>query len=411
MGHPVEGHFDGHHVRVLARLLQKPQQGPHALIGEAQHPVALPDLLRHGDQRVHVGGILGHPAGVEQLRPVPEQIPHRAEEGEIQRRAAGKQVLFGQPQAGAQPVPDGVGQLAPVVQLHRLKPLPAAYELFHALAVLLRRDVVGLAGGVVHVDVRAAHQADEHRALYLIMDKELGEEAGDQLLHQDKPPGFPRQGHQPPENALAAGDDAHALPAVFGFEHGHGVDLLVAQEGEGLLAPDDLGGEQGQHAGGEILLQEGLGFVRQGVKAAQLYPLGGQLPQQALADPVPVRQQLAGFVQHGGGLLAGGHPGLIVRHPHVEGVQQHPHPDHVELVQIALEDGGEVQPLAQGIGGVLRLLQHPAVELEPGQLPVPVAACLRPGGQAGMRLIAHLDHIPFFHQCTIFSPAAQDFFC
>ena len=60
-----------------------------------------------------------------------------------------------------------------VAELVKRTGLPAAYELFHALAVLLRRDVVGLAGGVVHVDVRAAHQADEHRALYLIMDKEL----------------------------------------------------------------------------------------------------------------------------------------------------------------------------------------------------------------------------------------------
>ena len=51
-------------------------------------------------------------------------------------------------------------------------------------------------------------------------------------------------------------------------------------------------------------------------------------------------------------------------------VVQGAHPDHEELVQVAGEDGGELQPLHQGDALVLGLLQHPLVEAQPGQLPV-----------------------------------------
>ena len=132
-----------------------------------------------------------------------------------------------------------------------------------------------------------------------------------------------------------------------------------------------------------MLFQKGLGLIRQGVKAAQLHPLLRQLGQQALADPVALGQQAAGLIQHGGGLLGAGHAGFIVRHPQLERVHEHTHPDHIELVQVALENGGEIQPLTQGVGGVLRLLQHPLVELEPGQLPVDIAG--RGGGRRAVR--------------------------
>ena len=51
-------------------------------------------------------------------------------------------------------------------------------------------------------------------------------------------------------------------------------------------------------------------------------------------------------------------------------VVQGAHPDHEELVQVAGEDGGKLEPLHQGDALVLGLLQHPLVEAQPGQLPV-----------------------------------------
>ena len=45
-------------------------------------------------------------------------------------------------------------------------------------------------------------------------------------------------------------------------------------------------------------------------------------------------------------------------------------PHHVELVEVAGEDGEELGPLQQRRAGVLGQRQHPGVEVEPGQLPV-----------------------------------------
>ena len=209
------------------------------------------------------------------------------------------------------------------------------------------------------------------------MGENFGQKPGDQFLHQHKALAVAGEGDQPAEHPVAAGDDAHSLAAALGAQDGHGVDGLVAQEGEGLLAADDLGGEQGQDVGGKILLQKGQLLVRQGGEGAQLHPLVRQLGHEDPADPVPLGQQVPGPVQHGGGLLGAGESRLVVHGGEVEGVHKHPHPDHIELVQVALEDGGEIQPFAQGVGGVLGLLQHAAVELEPGQLPVDIAPLWR----------------------------------
>ena len=45
-------------------------------------------------------------------------------------------------------------------------------------------------------------------------------------------------------------------------------------------------------------------------------------------------------------------------------------PDHEELVEVRAEDGQELDPLEQRDGRVLGLLEHTAVELEPGQLAI-----------------------------------------
>ena len=44
---------------------------------------------------------------------------------------------------------------------------------------------------------------------------------------------------------------------------------------------------------------------------------------------------------------------------------QRGHADHEELVEVRAEDCEELHPLEQGHAGVLRLLEHAAVELEP----------------------------------------------
>jgi hypothetical protein len=55
-------------------------------------------------------------------------------------------------------------------------------------------------------------------------------------------------------------------------------------------------------------------------------------------------------------------------------------PHHEELVEIVGRDRQEPQPLEQRMGGVLRLLQHPAIELQPGELAID-----EPAGMTGQR--------------------------
>ena len=46
------------------------------------------------------------------------------------------------------------------------------------------------------------------------------------------------------------------------------------------------------------------------------------------------------------------------------------HPDHEKLIQIAGENGDKFQPFQGGNGLIRPLLQDPAVEAEPAELPV-----------------------------------------
>ena len=342
-----------------------------------------PDLLRHRDGRIHVGGTLRHPAGIEQLALVPEHIPEEAGEGEIQRRFAGEQEPFGEAKMPAEACPHVVCQPALVFQTDGAEALPAADQLLHAFPVLLRQHIVCAA--VVHVDIGAAEETDQHGTVHLVMDKQFGQEVEDQILRQHKPEPLPRQGHQAAEGALAAGDNAHPLPAVFRGQLGNGVDALIFQEGEGLFPSDDLGGQQGQDAGSEVFFQEGLGFVRQAPHPAQFHAIAGQFSHQFLIHPVLLRQQGPRTFQDGGDLLLAGHAGLVVHS--LGGVQQEPYADHVKFVQIALKDGGETQTFQQGIGGILGLLQDTLVGLQPGQLTVGVT-----GGGGGLGLFTALFH-------------------
>ena len=72
-------------------------------------------------------------------------------------------------------------------------------------------------------------------------------------------------------------------------------------------------------------------------------------------------------------LLAGPEPvGAAGVDSGVELVEQPGHPDHEELVEVGGVDRAEADPLQQRHFGVLGQLQHPLVEVEPGELAVEV---------------------------------------
>src|SRR5208337_347437 len=72
-------------------------------------------------------------------------------------------------------------------------------------------------------------------------------------------------------------------------------------------------------------------------------------------------------------LLPGGSAARVdTLHVRFEGTEEPAHPDHEIFVQIGAENGGELQLLESGRESVLRLLQDPAVEFEPGELAVDI---------------------------------------
>ena len=99
---------------------------------------------------------------------------------------------------------------------------------------------------------------------------------------------------------------------------------------------------------------------------------GPQPAFQLLHHLVPLLVQVACRLKDGLKLLLRRLPGAAVNMGllHQGHVIERAHPDHEKLVQIAGEDGGELQPFKEGDPLVPRLVHDPLVEAQPGQLPI-----------------------------------------
>ena len=98
---------------------------------------------------------------------------------------------------------------------------------------------------------------------------------------------------------------------------------------------------------------------------------------------------------HGVDLVARAHAvGGSRVHPGLDLVVQGGHPDHEELVQIGLPDGGEADPLQKGYRDVLGQLEDPVVEVQPGQLAVEVERGVLEVGGLNRRRAACLPPLP-----------------
>ena len=105
-----------------------------------------------------------------------------------------------------------------------------------------------------------------------------------------------------------------------------------------------------------------------------LHPFFGELAHELVVAGVLPGQEVAHLLINGLELLLGGHTGAGIHRFFVGNglVEQTPHPHHKKLIQIALEDGHEFQPLIPGHPMVFALFQHPLIELQPAQFPVGV---------------------------------------
>ncbi len=93
-------------------------------------------------------------------------------------------------------------------------------------------------------------------------------------------------------------------------------------------------------------------------------------------------QTVAALLDLGQDRRRGLFPRPFAVHPGRHRLAQPRDADHEELVQVRKEDPEEPSPLHKGHGGILRFLEHPPVEAEPGQSAAQVARFGR-GGAVG----------------------------
>ena len=169
---------------------------------------------------------------------------------------------------------------------------------------------------------------------------------------------------------LDPGEAAGAVLRV-GDQDGE-VQREAGDVGERVRRVDRQRGQHGEHLRAEVRRQPGLLLVVERLPAPDVDALVVELRGDVVAEAGGVAGgEFAGArgqrVQH----LARGQPvGGLDLQAHVGPALQAGDADHVELVEVAGEDGQELHPLQQRLAGVLGQREHPLVEGQPGQFAV-----------------------------------------
>ena len=366
----VEGHLDGDDVGVPRGLFQHQDERPDGLVRVVQQHVVLLHFL---GQAVVQGRHHGPGRRIEQLGVAVLFDPavQLVEKAQVQRALLLKDAAVAQFQPGAQHL-DDLGRGAGRDLQPDGRQLAAALEqLGHDLAVV---DVV-VHHALFDVDVGVAghpEQAFFHDAL---LGKDHADVVIDQLLGEGEQ-GLPVPLEEAQPLHLAGdGDDAQAhLPHLFVLEQDAEVDLLVAQEREGMAVVHDLGAEDGEQLVLEVFFPKALLLLGQLVKVDLAVAVLRQGLQGLVVIFVAVHLQFRRLGHDGVQLLLRGHVGLVFRlfllALQVGPLLQRAHPDHEKLVQVGAIDGQKLELLCQRDVLVLAQHQHTLVEVQPAELPV-----------------------------------------
>ena len=333
-----------------------------------QEDVLLFDLGKHGAGLGHLGGILGHPFGIQQGI-LPGHVLDAVHEGQIQGGFCREDLTVLDAQLLPEEVRGGLVEAGGQLDPHRHQFLPLLYKLLHDLP-----EVVGvIVEGIRYRNVRTAGDPQQGTVNDLEILEDGGGQAQNQILRQNETLSvFSQRDH--PLELLVYGDDAQP-DTGFGFQVQHGVDLLVFQKGEGMLLVHHHGYDQRA----DLLLEVGVQKAALLVGGGGVGDLHDPMCPQCLHDLpvgiVPLGLQLPNPAEDGLQLLLGVHAAAgigFIRVGEMLIVQgANPHPE--KFVQIGLENGGEFQSLQQGGIRIACLLQYTLVEFEPGELPVVIA--------------------------------------
>ena len=369
-GHPVEGHLDGDDIGVLRGLFEHRNEGADGLVRIAQQHIMLFHL---GCEVVVLRRQHGPGRRIEQLRVSVGLHPARElkEEAQVKGAFLDEDPLVGQLEAAAQQLRDlrrGRDDLQP----HRGQLAAALEQVGHDLAVV---DVM-VHHPLFHVDVGVAGDPEEALFLHVLLTEDKSRIVEHQLFRQGKKRLVVLPDEVHPLHLARDGHNAEGvLRRVLFVEEDAEVDLLIAQEREGMAAVHDLGAEDGEKLALEILFPEMLVLLGQLIEVHLAVAAGSQIFQRLGVIFVAVLLKLGRLGHDGGKLLLRRHVGLILpllllaAHevcPLLERADAH----HEELVQIGAIDGQELELLGQRDIFILAQHQHAAVEIQPAQFPV-----------------------------------------
>ena len=298
---------------------------------------------------------------------------------------------------------EGVGELALALEAHRSQARALLQDALHVLAVIL----VVLVGGLRCVDVGVARDADDVGMLHGVHGKYLFSDHFHHMLKQDEGKTIAWQLHN--ARALARqGDEAEhgslgadvlrkggvlrgffrRLPLAFlaflslllvlafclvlgvvGFfvETHDDVERAVFQMREGVAGIDDLRGEERCHVGFGVFCQVGALLIGELVGTNMRDPDLVQQQANLLEGAFVGRVELVAAQVDSAKLLGGRHVGLGIDNVllHERQVGQAADAYHEEFLQVAPEDGDEVQTLQKRDRLVGALFEYALVEVEP----------------------------------------------
>ena len=311
----------------------------------------------------------------------------------VQRHAGDEQLVLGQAQLLQQKPLHRARERPLAFQAHRRQAAALLQDALHVLAVVLAL----LFGAFRGIQIGVAGHADDVGVLDGVHREDLGGEHLDGALHQDELQPVAGQLDDTARLARQRNDaQRHALGAevlrglrlglVAGalllrllrlgtrllIEAHDDVQAAVFQMREGVPRVDDLRREEGQHVVLHVAAQVIALLGREVFLVQTANALFGEEAADRFIGFLVVGVQLVAAGVDGVQLLGRRHAGLRVDDGLLQKRQVGERTDahHEELLQVAPEDGDEVQALEQRHRGIGPLVEHALVEIEPRELAI-----------------------------------------
>ena len=350
------------------------QKRRHGLVGIEQQLIALDDLLAHVARKVE-GGVCLRLEGVE------EQLLlggfwnvrfERVHVAQVERDVHDGHGTARQFEGAADGLDGRALEVAADVQVDGLQAQALLEDALHVLAIVL----VFLDALAVGVDVGVADDPDDGAVLRNIGAEAAVDAGHDDVFDQDvvvlaRVAGNFDHARQRGRD-LDEAEQAGLIGLGRDLEAAYEVQTAVAQVGERMARVDDERRDDGGDVGLEEALHEGALVAHERARLQADHAALGELVLKRVEHSCLALVQRRQSVEDAVNLLGGREVALVVARLVLERceVRKAADANHEELIEVALEDGDELQALEQRHGLVVGLGEHAVVEAQPRKLAV-----------------------------------------